>query len=142
MNIIQQVELAQLQKLSIGKVIPDFRTGDSLRVLVKVIEGERQRHQPFEGIVIGRKNSGLKSTFRVRKISYGEGVERVFSLYSPNIKIEVIRFGDVRRSKLYYLRDRRGKSARIAERAYRPEAKVEAKAKADAKAAVKTVEAE
>ncbi|MEI6628638.1 MAG: 50S ribosomal protein L19, partial [Alphaproteobacteria bacterium] len=88
-----------------------------------VIEGERQRHQPFEGIVIGRKNSGLKSTFRVRKISYGEGVERVFSLYSPNIKIEVIRFGDVRRSKLYYLRDRRGKSARIAERAYRPEAK-------------------
>jgi large subunit ribosomal protein L19 len=124
MNIIQQVELAQLQKLSEGKVIPDFRTGDSLRVLVKVIEGDRQRHQPFEGIVIGRKNSGLKSTFRVRKISYGEGVERVFSLYSPNIKIEVIRFGDVRRSKLYYLRDRRGKSARIAERAYRPEAKV------------------
>ena len=128
MNIIQQVEKAQLERLSIDKVIPDFRTGDSLRVLVKVIEGERQRHQPFEGIVIGRKNKGVKSTFRVRKISYGEGVERVFSLYSPNIKIEVIRFGDVRRSKLYYLRNRRGKSARIAERAYRPEAKVEAKA--------------
>ena len=123
MNIIQQVEKDQIAKLSEGKVIPDFRTGDTLKVLVKVIEGERQRHQPFEGIVIGRKNSGLKSTFRVRKISYGEGVERVFSLYSPNIKIEVIRFGDVRRSKLYYLRDRRGKSARIAERAYRPEAK-------------------
>lgn len=121
MNIIQQVEKAQLEKLSKGKIIPNFRTGDSLRILVKVIEGERQRHQPFEGIVIGRKNSGLKSTFRVRKISYGEGVERVFPLYSPNIKIEVIRRGDVRRSKLYYLRDRRGKSARIAERAYREE---------------------
>lgn len=126
MNIIQQVEKAQLEKLSEGKSIPDFRTGDSLKVLVKVIEGERQRHQPFEGVVIGRKNSGLKSTFRVRKISYGEGVERVFSLYSPNIKIEVVRRGDVRRSKLYYLRDRRGKSARIAERAYRAEPKVTA----------------
>lgn len=124
MNIIQQIEKAQLEKLSEGKSIPDFRTGDSLKVLVKVIEGERQRHQPFEGVVIGRKNKGLKSTFRVRKISYGEGVERVFSLYSPNIKIEVIRRGDVRRSKLYYLRDRRGKSARIAERAYRAEPKV------------------
>ena len=123
MKIIQQVEKAQLERLSIDKVIPDFRTGDSLRVLVKVIEGERQRHQPFEGVVIGRKNSGVKSTFRVRKISYGEGVERVFSLYSPNIKIEVTRRGDVRRSKLYYLRDRRGKSARIAERAYRAEPK-------------------
>lgn len=124
MNIIQQVEKAQLEKLSIDKAIPDFRTGDSLRVLVKVIEGERQRHQPFEGVVIGCKNSGVKSTFRVRKISYGEGVERVFSLYSPNIKIEVTRRGDVRRSKLYYLRDRRGKSARIAERAYRAESKI------------------
>ncbi len=130
MNIIQQVEKAQLERLSIDKVIPDFRTGDSLRVLVKVIEGERQRHQPFEGVVIGRKNSGVKSTFRVRKISYGEGVERVFSLYSPNIKIEVTRRGDVRRSKLYYLRDRRGKSARIAERAYRAEPKVAAPAAA------------
>ena len=129
MNIIQQVEKDQIAKLSEGKVIPDFRTGDTLKVLVKVIEGERQRHQPFEGIVIGRKNSGLKSTFRVRKISYGEGVVRVFSLYSPNIKIEVVRFGDVRRSKLYYLRDRRGKSARIAERAYRPEAKTKVEAK-------------
>ena len=126
MNIIQQVEKAQLERLSIDKVIPDFRTGDSLRVLVKVIEGERQRHQPFEGVVIGRKNSGVKSTFRVRKISNGEGVERVFSLYSPNIKIEVTRRGDVRRAKLYYLRDRRGKSARIAERAYRAEPKVAA----------------
>ena len=126
MNIIQQVEKAQLERLSIDKVIPDFRTGDSLRVLVKVIEGERQRHQPFEGVVIGRKNSGVKSTFRVRKISYGEGVERVFSLYSPNIKIEVTRRGDVRRAKLYYLRDRRGKSARIAERAYRAEPKIAA----------------
>lgn len=135
MNIIQQVEKEQLEKLSEGKTIPDFRTGDSLKVLVKVIEGERQRHQPFEGVVIGRKNSGLKSTFRVRKISYGEGVERVFSLYSPNIKIEVTRRGDVRRSKLYYLRDRRGKSARIAERAYRAEPKVTANAAPVAKPA-------
>ncbi len=141
MNIIQQVEKAQLERLSIDKVIPDFRTGDSVRVLVKVIEGERQRHQPFEGVVIGRKNSGVKSTFRVRKISYGEGVERVFSLYSPNIKIEVTRRGDVRRSKLYYLRDRRGKSARIAERAYRAEPKV-APVAAAAPVEVKTPEAE
>lgn len=123
MNIIQQVEQEQIQKLTEGKAIPEFRTGDTLKVLVKVVEGERERRQPFEGVVIGRKNRGLNSTFRVRKISYGEGVERVFPLYSPNISIEVIRRGDVRRAKLYYLRDRRGKSARIAERAYRAEDK-------------------
>lgn len=123
MNIIQQIEQEQIQKLTDGKAIPEFRTGDSLKVLVKVVEGERERRQPFEGVVIGRKNRGLNSTFRVRKISYGEGVERVFPLYSPNISIEVIRRGDVRRAKLYYLRDRRGKSARIAERAYRAEDK-------------------
>jgi large subunit ribosomal protein L19 len=123
MNIIQQVEQEQIQKLTEGKTIPEFRAGDSVKVLVKVVEGERERRQPFEGVVIGRKNRGLNSTFRVRKISYGEGVERVFPLYSPNISIEVVRRGDVRRAKLYYLRDRRGKSARIAERAYRAEDK-------------------
>ena len=121
MSIIQQIEQEQVQKLTDGKKIPEFRTGDTVKVLVKVVEGERERRQPYEGVVIGRKNRGLNSTFRVRKISYGEGVERVFPLYSPNISIEVIRRGDVRRAKLYYLRDRRGKSARIAERAYRAE---------------------
>lgn len=116
MNIIEQIEHEQVAKLTGGKAMPDFRPGDTVRVLVKVIEGERERQQPFEGVVIGRKNRGLNSSFRVRKISYGEGVERVFPLYSPNIKIEVMRHGDVRRAKLYYLRGRTGKSARIAEK--------------------------
>ncbi len=116
MNLLQQLEQEQLQKLSEGKSFPDFRPGDSVRVHVKVVEGDRERTQPFEGVVIGRKNRGLNSSFRVRKISYGEGVERVFPLYSPNIRIELIRHGDVRRAKLYYLRERSGKSARIAER--------------------------
>ena len=116
MNLLQQVEQEQVQKLTQGKEIPDFRAGDTVRVHVKVVEGERQRIQPYEGIVIGRKLRGLNSSLRVRKISNGEGVERVFPLYSPNIRIEVIRHGDVRRAKLYYLRDRTGKSARIAER--------------------------
>jgi large subunit ribosomal protein L19 len=99
------------------KVIPEFSPGDTVRVNVKVIEGTRERVQAYEGVVIGRKNAGLNSSFTVRKISYGEGVERVFPLYSPRIdSIELIRRGDVRRAKLYYLRDRRGKSARIAER--------------------------
>ncbi len=116
MNLLQQVEQEQVKKLTQGKEIPDFRAGDTVRVHVKVVEGERQRIQPYEGIVIGRKLRGLNSSLRVRKISNGEGVERVFPLYSPNIRIEVIRHGDVRRAKLYYLRDRTGKSARIAER--------------------------
>jgi large subunit ribosomal protein L19 len=116
MNLLQQLEQEQLQKLSEGRSFPDFRPGDSVRVHVKVVEGDRERTQPFEGVVIGRKNRGLNSSFRVRKISYGEGVERVFPLYSPNIRIELIRHGDVRRAKLYYLRERSGKSARIAER--------------------------
>lgn len=116
MNLLQQIEQEQVTKLSQGKEIPDFRAGDTVRVHVKVVEGERQRIQPYEGIVIGQKRRGLNSSLRVRKISNGEGVERVFSLYSPNIRIEVIRHGDVRRAKLYYLRDRTGKSARIAER--------------------------
>jgi large subunit ribosomal protein L19 len=116
MNIIEKFEQEQVQRLLQGKRIPDFRAGDTVRVLVKVVEGDRERHQPYEGVVIGRKNRGLQSSFRVRKISYGEGVERVFPLYSPNIKIEVVRQGRVRRAKLYYLRGRTGKSARIVER--------------------------
>ena len=116
MNLLQQIEQEQVQKLTQGKEIPDFRAGDTVRVHVKVVEGERQRIQPYEGVVIGRKLRGLNSSLRVRKISNGEGVERVFPLHSPNIRIEVIRHGDVRRAKLYYLRDRTGKSARIAER--------------------------
>lgn len=116
MNLLQQLEQEQVKKLTKGKQIPSFRAGDTVRVHVKVVEGERSRIQPYEGVVIGRKLRGLNSSIRVRKISNGEGVERVFPLYSPNIRIEVIRHGDVRRAKLYYLRDRTGKSARIAER--------------------------
>lgn len=116
MNLLQTIENEHRLKLAEGKVIPDFRAGDTVRVFVKVVEGERERVQPYEGVVLGRKNRGINSSFRVRKLSYGEGVERVFPLYSPNIRIEVIRHGDVCRSKLYYLRGRTGKSARIAER--------------------------
>jgi large subunit ribosomal protein L19 len=118
MNLIKQYEAEQQAKLSEGKTIPNFAPGDSLRVNVKVIEGSKERVQAFEGVCIGRKNAGLNSSFTVRKISYGEGVERVFPLYSPRIAaIDLVRRGDVRRAKLYYLRGRRGKSARIAERA-------------------------
>lgn len=116
MNLLQQIEAEQVAKLSAGKNYPDFRPGDTIKVSVKVVEGERERSQLFEGVVIGRKNRGLNSSFRVRKLSYGEGVERVFPLYSPNISIEVVRHGDVRRAKLYYLRGRTGKRARIAEK--------------------------
>ncbi len=116
MNLLQQIEQEQLQRLAEEKKIPDFQAGDSVRVHVKVIEGERTRTQLYEGVVIGRRNAGIRSTFRVRKLSSGEGVERVFQLYSPNITVEVIRFGRVRRAKLYYLRTRTGKRARIAER--------------------------
>lgn len=117
MNIIQQLEAEQIAKLTDGKTIPDFSPGDTLKVNVKVVEGTRERIQAFEGVCIARKNAGINSNFTVRKISYGEGVERVFPLYSPRVdSIELIRRGDVRRAKLYYLRGRRGKSARIAER--------------------------
>jgi large subunit ribosomal protein L19 len=116
MNRIEQFEQAQVSKLTQGKIIPDFRAGDSVRVSVKVVEGENERTQAYEGVCIARKNAGLNSSFTVRKISFGEGVERVFPLYSPNISIELIRRGQVRRAKLYYLRSRRGKSARITER--------------------------
>lgn len=116
MNIIQQVEQAQLDKLTAERQIPTFRPGDTIRVRVRVVEGSRERVQAFEGVCIGRKNAGLNSSFTVRKISYGEGVERVFPLYSPKIEgIDVVRRGSVRRAKLYYLRGRRGKSARIVE---------------------------
>lgn len=124
MNLIQTLEKEQMEKLTADKKIPEFRAGDTVKVHVKVKEGERERTQPYEGVVIGRKNRGLNSTFRVRKMSYGEGVERVFQLYSPNIRVELIRKGKVRRAKLYYLRGRTGKSARIAEsnRSYGEEA--------------------
>ena len=116
MDIIQEVEKEQLAKLTGGRQIPEFRPGDTIRVNVKVVEGSRERIQAFEGVCIARRNAGLNSAFTVRKISYGEGVERVFPLYSPRVEgIEVVRRGSVRRAKLYFLRGRRGQSARIAE---------------------------
>ena len=117
MNMIQQLEDEQRAKLADGKDIPDFQPGDTVRVRVKVVEGNRERVQAFEGVCIARKNAGLNSSFTVRKISYGEGVERIFPLYSPRLDgIELVRRGKVRRAKLYYLRGRTGKAARIAER--------------------------
>jgi large subunit ribosomal protein L19 len=117
MNLLKQIENEQVAKLTAGKEIPDFQPGDTLLVNVKVVEGERSRVQAYEGVCIGRAGAGLNENFTVRKISYGEGVERVFPLYSPMIdSIKVVRRGKVRRAKLYYLRGRRGKSARIVER--------------------------
>ena len=117
MNIIDKIEKQQIDKILADRKIPEFSAGDTLKVNVKVIEGTRERVQAFEGVCIARKNAGVRSAFTVRKVSYGEGVERVFPLYSPRISgIEVIRRGKVRRAKLYYLRERQGKSARIAER--------------------------
>lgn len=117
MNLIQQIEAEEIAKATSGKEIPVFRPGDTVRVGVKVIEGERTRVQAYEGVCIARSNRGFNSNFTVRKMSFGEGVERVFPLYSPNIdSITVVRKGVVRRAKLYYLRGRTGKRARIAER--------------------------
>ncbi|GAN60705.1 MULTISPECIES: 50S ribosomal protein L19 [Acetobacter] len=117
MNIIQQYEAAEIARLSAERAVPEFAAGDTVRVSVRVVEGERKRVQAFEGVVIARSNKGLNSNFTVRKISNGEGVERVFPLYAPTIaEIKVVRRGKVRRAKLYYLRGRSGKSARIAER--------------------------
>ncbi|MAW52410.1 MAG: 50S ribosomal protein L19 [Geminicoccus sp.] len=117
MNLIQTLEAEQIAKLSDGKSIPDFAAGDTVRVNVRVVEGSRERLQAYEGVCISRKNRGLNSSFTVRKISNGEGVERVFPLYSPRLdEIAVVRRGRVRRAKLYYLRGRTGKSARIAEK--------------------------
>ena len=117
MNLIQQLEAEQIAKLTEKRSIPQFRAGDTLRVGVRVVEGERTRVQNYEGVCIARSNRGINSSFTVRKISFGEGVERVFPLYSPSIEaIEVVRRGVVRRAKLYYLRGRSGKSACIVEK--------------------------
>src|SRR6201985_345989 len=117
MNLIQELEKEQFDKLSANKTIPEFGPGDTVIVNVKVVEGERTRVQAYEGVCIGRHGAGINQNFTVRKISYGEGVERVFPLYSPMVdSIKVVRRGQVRRAQLYYLRGRRGKSARIIER--------------------------
>ena len=117
MNIIETLDKEQIAKLSENRDFPDFQAGDTVQVNVKVKEGERTRVQAYEGVCIARDGGGINQSFTVRKISYGEGVERVFPLFSPNIdSIKLVRRGKVRRAKLYYLRDRRGKSARIAER--------------------------
>jgi large subunit ribosomal protein L19 len=117
MNTVESVEAGEIARLTEGRIIPAFSAGDTVRVNVKVVEGTRERVQAFEGVCIARRNAGINSSFTVRKISYGEGVERVFPLYSPRLdSVELVRRGDVRRAKLYYLRGRRGKSARIAER--------------------------
>ena len=116
-NLLQKFEKQHIEKLTSKKRIPTFRTGDTIKVTLKIVEGEKSRLQAYEGMCISRKNNSINSKFTVRKISHGEGVERVFPLFSPNIeKIEVIRKGDVKRSKLYYLRNRTGKKARIADR--------------------------
>ncbi len=136
MNVIEQIEQEHVAALSEGADIPEFSPGDTVRVRVKVVEGTRERLQAFEGVCIGRRNRGVNSSFTVRKISYGEGVERVFPLYSPRIDgIELIRRGDVRRAKLYYLRGLRGKRARIAEKTTGAAGKAAARERAEAVAA-------
>ena len=123
MNLIEVLEQEEMARVTAGKTIPDFRAGDTVIVSVNVVEGTRKRVQAFEGVVIARRNRGLNSSFIVRKISSGEGVERTFQTYSPAIaNIEVKRHGDVRRAKLYYLRERSGKAAHIKERLVRKEA--------------------
>ena len=135
MNILELIDNEQMAKLAEGKALPDFQPGDTVIVNVKVKEGERSRVQAYEGVCIARMGGGLHQSFTVRKISYGEGVERVFPLYSPIIEsIKVVRRGKVRRAKLYYLRDRRGKSARIAEK---PETAAEKAARVEAKTVAK-----
>ena len=124
MNILDDIGQAQMNAVTEQRAIPEFGPGDTLKINVKVVEGSRERVQAFEGVCIGRSNRGINSSFTVRKISYGEGVERIFPLYSPKIQaIEVIRRGDVRRAKLYYLRGRTGKAARIAEKIVRAPAR-------------------
>jgi large subunit ribosomal protein L19 len=126
MNVIEELEKEEAARVLGSKKIPAFQPGDTVRVNVRIKEGERERVQAYEGVVIARSGHGLQESFTVRKISFGEGVERVFPVLSPMIEsIEVKRRGAVRRAKLYYLRDRRGKSARIAERASKPEAETE-----------------
>ena len=124
MNILDNIGQAQMNAVTEQREIPEFGPGDTLKINVKVVEGSRERVQAFEGVCIGRSNRGINSSFTVRKISYGEGVERIFPLYSPKIQaIEVVRRGDVRRAKLYYLRGRTGKAARIAEKTVRAAAR-------------------
>jgi large subunit ribosomal protein L19 len=124
MDIIQQLDKEQVEKLSAGKDIPDFQPGDTVLVNVKVVEGDKSRVQAYEGVCIGRSGHGINENFTVRKISYGEGVERVFPLYAPMIdSIKVVRRGQVRRAKLYYLRGLRGKKARISEARALPDRK-------------------
>jgi len=136
MNILQQLEQEEAAKHLAKRKVPDFRPGDTVRVNVRIKEGERERVQAYEGVCIARAGEGIQENFTVRKISFGEGVERVFPLLSPMIEsIEVKRRGVVRRAKLYYLRDRRGKSARIAERQYRAAVPEEGSAPSEAKAA-------
>ena len=133
MNIIQELEKEQMQAIAAQRAIPEFGPGDTVRVMVKVVEGKNTRNQAYEGVCIARSGSGLHENFTVRKISYGEGVERVFPLYSPRIdSIEVVRRGDVRRAKLYYLRGRTGKAARIREQTTGHSAKIEAAVKGEA----------
>jgi large subunit ribosomal protein L19 len=117
MTVLKTLEQKQITKALAGRTIPEFQPGDTVKVSIKVVEGERERVQAFEGVCIARKNAGINSSFTLRKISYGEGVERIFPLYSPRLSaIEVVRRGSVRRAKLYYLRGLTGKAARIAER--------------------------
>ena len=124
MNILDNIGQVQMNAVTEQRAIPEFGPGDTLKINVKVVEGSRERVQAFEGVCIGRSNRGINSSFTVRKISYGEGVERIFPLYSPKIQaIEVVRRGDVRRAKLYYLRGRTGKAARIAEKTVRAPAR-------------------
>ena len=139
MNVIEQIEAEQIARLTEERPIPDFAPGDTVRVHFKVVEGTRERIQVYEGVVIARTSSGVSSAFTVRKISYGEGVERVFPLYSPRIdRIEVVRRGKVRRAKLYYLRSRRGKRARIAERVDRRQFAEETEAAPEAEVPAET----
>ncbi|HUH78189.1 MAG TPA: 50S ribosomal protein L19 [Devosia sp.] len=142
-NIIQQLEAEHLAALAAQRELPDFSHGDTVKVWVKIREGDKERLQAYEGVVIARSGGGIMENFTVRKISYGEGVERVFPLYSPNIaSIEVLKRGKVRRAKLYYLRDRRGKSARIFESTNSRTKKIEANERQAAQAAKDAREAE
>jgi large subunit ribosomal protein L19 len=143
MNIIQQFEAEQVEALAAKRTFPEFTHGDTIKVWVKITEGNKERLQAYEGVVIARTGGGLMESFTVRKISYGEGVERVFPLYSPNVaSIEVLKRGKVRRAKLYYLRDRRGKSARIFESTSARTKKIEAEERNAAVAAREAREAE
>ncbi len=117
MNLLQKIEKTNLEKLAAGKRLDDFAQGDTIKVGVRIIEGNTERTQTFEGVCIGKKNAGVRSSFTVRKLSHGEGVERVFPLYSPRVEsVELVRKGEVRRAKLYYLRGLTGKAARITEK--------------------------